>query len=341
MNPETHYLRGMACFEAGQNNEALKHYNNALELDSEYAPAYRGKAEAYERKCDYGSAAENYEIYYGLVPDEMSTSKLGVLLYLNGHTLKFKGEYTGALDSFKRSAELYGYASSYHCMGEIHEYLGDFEAAMTNYDKSLEIDPRDSLSYSGKARIYWSTGAFIDAVEYFQKLSSLHPTNALPYYYLAIVFYEQGHYHSALPCIDAAILADEMDEEKFGFSEANPHRIRGLLYFERGDYGRAIADFDTAIAGGSLGDVYADRGNARYMVGEYDLAMADYNKAINSTSGSAYAYSGRATLYLSNGQYSMALSDLDMAIRLEPDDEYYRERRVAVYKLIGEETPSE
>ena len=340
MNPETHYRRGMACFDSGQNDEALKNFNNALELDPEYAPAYRGKAEAYERKCDYGSAAENYEIYYGLVPDEMSTGKLEVLLFLHGNTLQFKGEYTGALDSFKRSAELRGNASSYHCMGEIHEYLGDFEAAMTNYDKALEIDPRDSFSYSGKARIYWSTGAFIDAVESFEKLSTLHPMNALPYYFLAIVFYEQGDFHSALPCIEAAILADEMDEEKFGFSESSPHRVRGLLYLQRGDYNQAIADFDTAIARGSSGEVYTDRGNARRMVGEYELAMDDYNRAINWNPAYVYAYLGRAELYLISGQYGMALSDLDMAIHLDPDDEYYRERRAAAYKLIGEETPS-
>ena len=49
MNPETHYRRGKACFGSGQNDEALKHYNNALELDPEYAPAYRGKAEASAR----------------------------------------------------------------------------------------------------------------------------------------------------------------------------------------------------------------------------------------------------------------------------------------------------
>ena len=132
-----------------------------------------------------------------------------------------------------------------------------------------------------------------------------------------------------------------MDEEKFDFCEASPHRIRGLLYFQRGDYGRAISDFDTAIARGSLGEIYADRGNARRMVGEYELAMDDYNRAINSNPGSAYSYFGRAELYLSSGQYSMALSDLDRAILLDPGREHYRERRAAAYELLQGETRSE
>ena len=135
-------------------------------------------------------------------------------------------------------------------MGDVHALLGDPEAAMTNYDKALEIDPRQSLSYAGKARIYWDTGAFTDAVTCCEKLSLLHPMNALPYFYLAIVFHEQGHYRSALRCIDAAILAGEVAEEKFDFFVESPRRIRGLLYFQRGDYSRAIADFDVAISRG-------------------------------------------------------------------------------------------
>ena len=54
-------------------------------------------------------------------------------------------------------------------------------AGMTGYDRALEIDPRQSLSYSGKARIYRKTGAFIDAITSFEQLSMLHPKNALPY----------------------------------------------------------------------------------------------------------------------------------------------------------------
>ena len=74
------------------------------------------------------------------------------------------------------------------------------------------------------------------------------------------------------------------------------------------------------------------------MIGEFELAMDDYNRAIKSNPGSAYAYFGRAELYLSSGQHDKALADFGMAINLDPDHKYYRERRAEAHKLIGEET---
>ena len=77
------------------------------------------------------------------------------------------------------------------------------------------------------------------------------------------------------------------------------------------------------------------------MIGEFESAMDDYNRAIKSNPVSAYAHFGRAELYLSSGQYDKALSDFDMAISLDPDREYYWERGAAAYELIEEKTFSE
>ena len=104
------------------------------------------------------------------------------MLFFNANALQFMGDYHGALEKYRRSAELCGLVISYYRMGNIHEILGDLGAAMTSYDRALEIDPRQSFSYAGKARIYRETGAFIDAITRFEELSMLHPKNALPYY---------------------------------------------------------------------------------------------------------------------------------------------------------------
>ena len=208
-------------------------------------------------------------------------------------------------------------------------------AGMTGYDRALEIDPRQSLSYSGKARIYRKTGAFIDAITSFEQLSMLHPKNALPYCYLGIIFYEQDHYRSAISCFGVVISADEADEEKFNFSDIHSHCARGFPYLQRGEYIRAIADFDKAIRRG-YGEAYADRGDARRRIGKYELAMDDYNQAIELNGVLANAYLGRGELNLLIGEDEKALTDFDMAVKLDPERKYFQERRAGAHAYLQE-----
>ena len=335
MNAETQYELGMDCLDSERNDDALRHLDKALELDAACAPAYRGRAEVYERIGDYGNAVVNYERYYELVPEDLDPYKLGVSLFFYANTLQFMSDYHGALEKYRRSAELCGLVISYYRMGNMHEILGDLGAATTSYDRALGIDPRQSLRYAGKARIYRKTGAFIDAITSFEQLSMLHPKNALPYYYLGIMFYEQGHYRSAISCFGVAISADEVDEEKFNFPDVNPHCARGLAYLQRGEYMRAIADFDKAIRRG-YGEAYADRGDARRRIGEYELAMDDYNQAIELNAGLAYAYLGRGELNLLIGENEKAQTAFDMAVNLDPERKYFEERRAGAHAHLQE-----
>ena len=165
----------------------------------------------------------------------------------------------------------------------------------------------------------------------------LHPKNALPNCYLGIMFYEQGHFRSAISCFGVAISADEVDEEKFNFPDVNPQCARGLAYLQRGEDIRAIADFDKAIQRG-YGEAYAARGDARRQIREYELAMEDYNQAIELNVGLAYAYFGRGELNLLIGENEKALIDLDMAVNLDPERKYFQERRAGAYAHLQEKT---
>ena len=61
------------------------------------------------------------------------------------------------------------------------------------------------------------------------------------------------------------------------------------------------------------------RGNAKYELGLYHAAIADYNKAIGLKPDYALAYNNRGFARAALGEYFPAISDYDMAIRLKPD----------------------
>jgi tetratricopeptide (TPR) repeat protein len=71
---------------------------------------------------------------------------------------------------------------------------------------------------------------------------------------------------------------------------------------------------------GNLGVAYYNRGHAYYKDDGYDLAIADYDKAIELKPDDAISYYGRGLAYALKGGYDLAIADYDKAIELKPDD---------------------
>ena len=95
---------------------------------------------------------------------------------------------------------------------------------------------------------------------------------------------------------------------------------------QSGDYQGAIADYDKAIQlGPQFADAYYNRGNARSALGDYQGAVADCDKAIQLDPRSADAYYNRGNARSALGDYEGAVADYDKAIEFNPQsaDAYY------------------
>ena len=75
---------------------------------------------------------------------------------------------------------------------------------------------------------------------------------------------------------------------------------------------------------------FHDRGNRYSRNGSYELAIADYNKAIEMDPGFSEAHYDRGFSFYEMGSYEEAIADLTRAIELSPDDaRYYGQRSLA------------
>ncbi len=95
----------------------------------------------------------------------------------------------------------------------------------------------------------------------------------------------------------------------------------GNAKYELGLYQSAIADYDTAIRlKPDDADAYNNRGLAKDNLGQHFAAIADYDTAIRLKPDDAKAYVNRGNAKDNLGQHFAAISDYDTAIRLKPDD---------------------
>jgi tetratricopeptide (TPR) repeat protein len=96
---------------------------------------------------------------------------------------------------------------------------------------------------------------------------------------------------------------------------------RGDAWSDKGDYDRAIADYNEAIRRDSKNVIaYFSRAYAWSGKGDYDKAISDYDQALGLDPKNASAYFNRAIAWNNKGNYDKAIADYDQAIRLDPKD---------------------
>jgi len=69
---------------------------------------------------------------------------------------------------------------------------------------------------------------------------------------------------------------------------------------------------------------------------EYELAIADYTRAISLDPNAGYAFNGRGNAYKAKGDLDQALADYDRTVRLDPNDAVAVNNRGVVYQIKGD-----
>src|SRR4030066_90725 len=122
---------------------------------------------------------------------------------------------------------------------------------------------------------------------------------------------------------------------------SNNHFLRGLrLLGGAKDYDGAIAEFTKAIESNPKSEgAYWGRGTAYHIKGDDDRAIQDYNKAIELNPKSALAYSNRGNTFYCQGKFREAIPDYLKAIanNYKPKDYPYLRLLLASRRVSKED----
>ena len=121
--------------------------------------------------------------------------------------------------------------------------------------------------------------------------------------------------------------------------DARAYGNRAIVWLEKGDNDKSIADCDIAMRlgatrlGPEMAKVYGNRGWAWMAKKDYDKAMADLNEAIRLDATLAFAYCGRGDLWFRKGDLDKAIADCNQAIKR--DAESARAYPVRAFSVAG------
>ena len=95
---------------------------------------------------------------------------------------------------------------------------------------------------------------------------------------------------------------------------------QGIAQAKEGNYETAIAIFERAIADNlEFAEAYYQRGLAYYELDKVDRAIADYNQSLNLDAQQINVYLSRATAFLAQNKIQSCIIDLQIIFTLDPN----------------------
>ncbi len=238
------YLRGRAYLRREGVLEnvvaAIDHFERALQLDRRFALARAGLCTAHWQRYEITRRAE-------LAAEALQTCE---------------------------DAEIHDdqRAETYLALGNILTGTGQYERALTSFNRAHEIDPDRSDLQLGLAYLMELTGQEAEAELHYRRAIELDPAYWRNYSYLSAFLAASGRLQEAITEIHKGIRLEP--------SSPRLYSNLGGFYLIAGDPARAAEAFTESIARGPTGPAFSNAGTAYFYSGDYARAEDMFRQAI-------------------------------------------------------------
>lgn len=257
-----------------------------------------------------------------------------------------KGDWRDTLIDLNKSIENPGDAAAYRARGYALSSCGDFEGAVQDFSKAIELDPAHAEAYvtRGLARIV--VGDYGGAIQDSDMAIELDPDYAEAYVTRGLARRNLADYKGAIRDLNTAIKTNSDLFQK--------HYNSGCARSELGDYAGAIHEFNRAI------ELYPNYADMHFIRGITNIALQSFHGVIEVEPGYLHTYYGRdfdkegpgnyreytssySLAYFSRGlaksrinDYMGAIEDYNYSILLSPDIPVVYHKRGLAKSVMGD-----
>jgi tetratricopeptide (TPR) repeat protein len=205
---------------------------------------------------------------------KLSAVMIAVLILLACSTVVKSLSYSDPMTFYKSATEQdSGSAIPFFNMGNmIKSNKGNFQDAINNYTKAIEINPDYAEAYNNRGNTYLQLGSYDLALNDYLNAIRLKPDYTEAYYDCGNLYSSQGLYDKAITNYSKAI---ELEPDHF-----KAFNNRGFAYFKQELLDKSIEDYTKAVElNPDYARAFVNRGNAYYKKGLNDNACQDFKKA--------------------------------------------------------------
>jgi Flp pilus assembly protein TadD len=212
-----YYLRGRDLYyryTKDDNELAIEMFRNAIRIDSGYALAYAGLADA------YGQRVQRFQYPHEWADSAMALSRKAVALNPDiaepykslGMSLASQDRYREAIEEYKNAVRLNpNYSTAVTNLGLTYLWVGAPEKALPLIRRAITLSPERYTNYSHLGTVYEALGVDSLAERYLRKSVEMQPSFTFPQIVLAEKIAYRGNVTGALRYVDSLIAAHPDD----------------------------------------------------------------------------------------------------------------------------------
>lgn len=182
--------RGNAYIELGDYSKAIASYTEAINLNPDtYPQPYYNRGRAYMFLEEYDKALADLEKSIEL--DHYDDIDFAYRANGNiGLIYRKLGNYEKALDAFSQSISASNgtQADAFYLRGETYLEMGNYEAAIADYESAISRFPRYHLAYQSLGYAYYKTGQFDPASEALNQALAISSNSPQAHFYLGLLY---------------------------------------------------------------------------------------------------------------------------------------------------------
>ncbi|HEY1717154.1 MAG TPA: tetratricopeptide repeat protein, partial [Verrucomicrobiae bacterium] len=202
---------------------------------------------------------------------------------------------------------------AYNNLGYMLMEKGQLEEAITDFDKSLEINPNFNEPHNNLGDALIRIGQTNEAVIHFKKAVELDPTSAASYYNLGVAWLEMQLNGDAIIQFQKALEFDPRFDKAYN--------NLGVALMRTGHPGEAMTNFQKAIeVNPEFADPHNNLANLLVEQNRLDEAIGHYQKAIQINPDYVEAHRGLASVLVRQDKTDEAIEHYQEVVRINPDD---------------------
>ncbi|HEA64899.1 MAG TPA: serine protease [Candidatus Aminicenantes bacterium] len=267
---DAHYQLGLVYLRLRKYRDAIAPLQKAVELNLDYEDAHFYTGNAYKELKEFAKAAETYENYLNLKPEDPWEGYFSLGL-CRIELKQFEEAITALNEAAKQKPQ--DIKTNYY-LAQAYDKANQYEKAEEAYKLLALLSPEEADKYYKTILfMYDKANNHEKAIEAARSIIELKPDSTGDIYNLGLMYQKQKKYDEAIKTFNEVLAINSADE----YSHSNI----GYIYYIQKKYSKSIAAFKKFV------ELFPDKADGWFYIGicnmqlkKFDAALEPLNKTV-------------------------------------------------------------